>query len=276
MSTKLIIGCGYLGRRIGAHWQQQGNTVYVTTRREEQAEIFKKVGFHPVICDVTKPDTLNLPEVETVVHCVGRDRLAEPTMYEVYVQGLANVLKQLPTPKKFIYVSSSSVYGQSDGEMVDETSATEPVDESGQIVLEAEQLLQSSNKQAIILRFAGIYGPDRLMGASILRANRPLRGNPDKWLNLIHVEDGVRAVLAAESLAEVGGIYNVCDDHPTTRREFYTFLAEQLQTSPPNFQPGPSPRSGNRQIDNRRMREKLNVKLAYPNFREGIAASMES
>src|SRR5256886_16983899 len=82
-------------------------------------------------------------------------------MRAVYVDGLRNVLSRLRAPRRFLYVSSTSVYGQRDGEEVDETSATEPVEESGRVVLEAESVLRSVCPEAVVLRFAGIYGPGR-------------------------------------------------------------------------------------------------------------------
>ena len=79
-------------------------------------------------------------------------------MQAVYVDGLANVLDQLPRPNCFLYISSSSVYGQTGGGWVDETAPTEPNEDAGRIVLEAENLLRAKLPDAIVLRFAGIYG----------------------------------------------------------------------------------------------------------------------
>mgnify|MGYP002400673341 CR=1 FL=1 len=84
-------------------------------------------------------------------------------MRDVYVNGLGNVLAALPPCDRFLYVSSTSVYGQADGSVVDETSPTEPLGDSGRTVLEAERLLQALLPSAIGLRFAGIYGPGRLL-----------------------------------------------------------------------------------------------------------------
>ena len=198
--STLIIGCGYLGRRAAAAWREEGRMVYAFTRN--RAEVLKETGFTPIPGDVTDPSTLkNLPQVETVLYAVGLDRSAGKSMRAVYVDGLANVLDALPSPAKFLYVSSSSVYGQSNGEWVTEESPTEPAEESGKVVREAEQLLQKRMPTAVVLRFAGIYGPGRLLRESAVRAGEPLIGDADKWLNLIHVNDGVRAVLAAEAKA---------------------------------------------------------------------------
>jgi nucleoside-diphosphate-sugar epimerase len=201
-------------------------------------------------------------------------------MRESYVQGLENVLGALPPPGRLIYVSSTSVYGQRQGEEVDETAKTEPVDESGRVVLEAEQVVRRMNPSAIILRFAGIYGPGRLLRRQTIERGEPILGDPDRWLNLIQVEDGVAAVLAAQEQGRLGGTYNVADDQPVQRREFYTALAGLIGALMPRFiapapgSPMPNHERTNRRIVNRRMREELAVQLRYPTYESGLVESM--
>src|SRR5439155_189198 len=114
------------------------------------AKEFRAEGLEPVVCDVTDPTSLvRLPAVETVVYCVGLDRSAGQSMRVVYVDGLRNVLSRLPAPRRLLYVSSTSVYGQRGGEEVDERSVTEPVEESGRVVLEAESVLRSACPEAV-------------------------------------------------------------------------------------------------------------------------------
>jgi nucleoside-diphosphate-sugar epimerase len=127
------------------------------------------------------------------------------------------------------------------------TNATEPRDESGRIVREAETLLTTD---AVVLRFAGIYGPGRLIGAVGLRAGKPIAGDPNGWLNLIHVADGANAVVAAIDRGQ--GVYNVADGSPVLRCDFYSYLAELIGAGFPTFSPiGDAP---NRRINARRMR----------------------
>ena len=195
-------------------------------------------------------------------------------MREVYVAGLANVLDTLPPCDRFIYVSSTSVYGQTDGTWVNEDSATEPLEESGKVVRDAEQLLRSRRPDAIVLRFAGIYGPNRLLRQRHLLAGEPLVGDVEKWLNLVHVDDGEDAVLLAESHGVPGETYNVADDAPVTRREFYTHLAELLGVSEAKFNHRPEPDSANRRVSNRLARERLRWSLRFPSYREGLPAAV--
>ncbi len=276
---KLIVGCGYLGRRVAALWLRQGHRVFATTRH--RADELRGLGVEPVICDVVTGTGLEvLPAAATVVYCVGFDRSTGLTMRDVYLRGLENVLNRLPVPGRFLYVSSTGVYGQTQGEEVDETAATEPAEESGRVVLEAERLLRARLPRAIVLRFAGIYGPGRLLRRQAIEAGEALVGDAEKWLNLIHVEDGAAAVLAAEARGTDGVACNVCDDCPVRRREFYTEMARVLGAPPPHFVPPaagaplPPHERSNRRILNRRLREELGFCLDYPSYREGLIVSL--
>jgi nucleoside-diphosphate-sugar epimerase len=195
-------------------------------------------------------------------------------MREVYVEGLGNVLAALPAAGKFLYVSSTSVYGQADGSVVDEGSPTEPTEEAGRVVREAELLLRERCPAAVVLRFAGIYGPDRVLRRQALLNGEPLVGDAEKWLNLIHVEDGARAVLAAEERGRPGETYLVADDTPVRRREFYTHLAKVLGAPEARFEPGGLVVEANRRVTNRTARAELRWEPRYPSYVEGLAVSL--
>lgn len=278
MADKLIIGCGYLGRRIAALWCAHKHRVFATTRSTARADEWRALGLQPILCDVLDPASLrSLPRAESIAYCIGFDRSTGVSMRSLYVDGLANVLAALPQPApRFVHVSSTSVYGQTDGEEVDENATTEPQEESGKVVLEAEQLLRSRFPSAIILRFAGIYGPGRLLRAQSIKAGEPIVGDAEKWLNLIHVEDGAAVVAAADERAAPGSIYNVSDGSPVRRRVFYAKLAEVLSAPQPRFVPLvpgeviPPHERGHRRIVSRRIREELGVTLRYPDYEAGL------
>jgi nucleoside-diphosphate-sugar epimerase len=275
----LIVGCGYLGTRIADLWRKAGCRVHATTRRSDRLSTLAGQGLIPVLFDVLTSSE-PLPAADTTLYCVGLDRTAGSSMREVYVDGLANTLGSLRPGGRLLYVSSSSVYGQSAGEEVDETATTEPTDDSGRVVLEAEQLLRARRPDAVVLRFSGIYGPGRLLRAQAIRSGEPLVGDADKWLNLIHVEDGAAAVFAAAEQAAPGETYNVSDDRPVRRREFYRHLAVLLGAPEPRFvapapgRPSPPHERNNRRIVNRKMQTELGVALRYPSYLEGLPASL--
>jgi nucleoside-diphosphate-sugar epimerase len=266
-----------LGARVAALWHSQGDHVYATTRKPSRIDEIRRLGAEPVVCDILDPASLrSLPAVAAVVHCVGLDRAAGVTMRTVYVDGLANLLAALPAEHKFVHVGSTSVYGQTGGEEVDETAATEPDEESGRVVLEAERLLRGRRQNAIILRFAGIYGPGRWLRAQSIRNGEPIVAAPERWLNLIHVEDGAAAVAAAMERARPGAIYNVSDGSPVRRREFYVRLAAMLGAPPPRFvspppgKPLPPHERADRRIISQRIRDDLGWSPRFSSYLEGL------
>ena len=265
----LIVGCGYLGARAGRAWLDAGRTVVALTRG--RADSLLSQGFAPITGDVLDPDSLrSLPAASTILYAVGLDRSAGRSMREVYIDGLRNVLAALPAGGRFVSISSTSVYGQTDSELVDESTATEPLEENGRIILEAERLLREYRPDATILRFAGIYGPARQLRKQPLLNGEPYTGDAEKWLNLIHVADGVGAILAAER-GKPGGTFNIADDTPVSRREFYTELARLLNAPEARFEPAPqTAKEANRRISNASARAELGFAPAYPSFREGL------
>jgi nucleoside-diphosphate-sugar epimerase len=279
MGPNLVIGCGYLGRRVARHWQNQGKRVMALTRG--RGNELRGLGIEPIIGDVLDEKSLaSLPRAETILYAVALDRTSGRSFREVYLQGLQNVMRLAPPCRRFIYVSSISVYGQSNGEEVDEMSATEPKEENGRIIHEAEAKLNRGVPGAIILRFAGIYGPGRIIRRAAIERGEPLLGDADKWLNLIHVDDGAQAILAAETRGKAGEIYLIADDRPVRRREFYTFTAELLKAPTAVFAPRSTGdpclphNQTNRRIANRKMRQELGVNLQYADYRSGLPASI--
>lgn len=236
-----------------------------------------------MIGDVLDPESLRkLPQAETVLYAVGFDRSAQPSKRTVYVDGLSNVLREVgSTCERFVYISSTSVYGQDVGELVDESSPTEPTEESGCICCDAEAVVRQTMSSANVLRLAGIYGPGRLLArVEQLRRGDRLTGNPEAWLNLIHVDDAVRAVLATETRGAPGATYLVCDDRPLHRREYYAALAEKVGAPPPQFEgwaaDAPERSRLNKRCVNRRLREELQVELQFPTVIEGLRSLPEA
>lgn len=277
-NAKLIIGCGYLGQRVAALWRAQGDEVFATTRNRERFPELMSLGLQPIRFDVTAVNE-PLPCVQTVLYAVGFDRAAGVAMREVYVEGLRKSLDALPSSvERIIYISSTGVYGQNDGSVVDEESPTEPAREGGQVVLAAERTLRDHplGKCAIILRLAGIYGPGRLPRLDAIRAGEPLVTPTDSYLNLIHVDDAARIVLLVEQHATPPRTYLVADGHPVKRRSFYQEIARRLGLPRPNFvepspeNPAPSRAESNKRLDLRRLLTELPVQLQYPNYRHGL------
>jgi len=283
--NQLVLGCGYLGERVAAAWRQRGGEVYAVTRSESRAAHLRAIGLRPIVGDLTRAIDLSaVGAVDTALFAVGYDRTSGQSIREVYVDGLRRVLDRLPpSVARFIYISSTGVYGRASGEWLDETSPCQPTRAGGQACWEAESLLRGHplGSRAIILRLAGIYGPGRLPKLRELCAGQPLAVDPQGFLNLIHADDAVAAVLAAERL-EPPDLILVSDGCPVQRGAFYRELARQCGAPEPTFAPpeaaatASSRLSSDKRIDNRRMRERLQLSLLYPSYREGLAAIVAS
>jgi nucleoside-diphosphate-sugar epimerase len=292
--SMLIFGCGYLGERVARRWRAAGRHVVVATRHVERASDFQRRGYGVILADVTRPESLtNLPQTETVLFAVGHDRTANRSIEEVYVGGVRNVLAALPAESgRLIYISTTGVYGDAKGDWVDEETPPDPQRDGGRASWSAEQLLTAHplGARSIILRLAGIYGPGRVPFLRELRAGEPIPAPSAGHLNLIHVDDAATAVVAAAEISprditernRKRRVYCVSDGHPVRRGEFYQEVARQVGAPPPQFvEPDPaSPRAAraaaDRRVRNDRMLAELCVELAYPNYRAGLAALLET
>lgn len=282
--AKLIIGCGYLGERVARLWTGAGEEVFAVTRSSERAGQLAELGISPIIADVAGPVGLPpLPPVETALFAVGYDRTAArasgPSIREVYAGGARRAALALTAVERFIYISSTGVYGQVTGEEVDEHSPCRPTREGGKAALAAEQALEESPvaQQLIILRLAGIYGPGRIPRSADLLQGKPIDAPADGFLNLIHVDDAAKIILLTEG-AMPPRTYVVSDGHPVVRGDYYRELARLLSAPAPTFvePPADSPaaqRAGSdKRVNPRRMLAELKPSLAYPSYREGLAA----
>lgn len=295
-NSLLVVGCGYLGLRVARRFRDAGKVVHAMTRWADRAASFRESGFEPVVADITAPETLEqLPATDAVLIAVGYDRGSGKSIGEVYVQGVEHLLARLPeTVKRLIYISSTGVYGQSDGSWVDESSVCEPVREGGRACLEAEHRIEASRfaDRAIILRLAGIYGPGRIPSRAAIERGEPLEVPVDGYLNLIHVEDAASVVLACIDFARAPRTWLVSDGQPVLRREYYAEVARILHAPPPQFvehalvkTQTPEQVQGvharargdaDKRISNRRLREELRVQFAFPSYRQGLAAILAS
>jgi len=270
---RLVVGCGYLGRRVARLWREAGDDVYATTRGDN-ATALSREGLRPLTMDVTRGVLSALPVVDTVVFAVGLDRRSGATMSDIHVEGLRAVLDALPGETgRVIYVSSTGVYAQDGGEWVDEESVCEPVREGGRACLAGERLLfaHARGRDPVVLRLAGLYGPGRVPRSADVAASRSIAGSSDAFLNLIHVDDAARAVVGAATLRPVmNRTYVISDGHPPTRREYLATLATRMGVAPPRFTGGRG--LGKRARNDLAVRE-LGLRLNYPSYREGLAAS---
>jgi nucleoside-diphosphate-sugar epimerase len=274
----LVIGCGYLGRRVAALWLGEGMQVSALTRSPTNAAALAEQGIEPIVGDVLLPETLRaLPSADVALYAVGYDRHATATKRDVYVRGLSQVLQRIvPNVGRLLYVSSTSVYGQDAGEAIDETSATFPTTEDGQIVLAAEETVRQAcpGGMATVLRFSGIYGPGRLLRRiEAVRGGEPINANPDGFLNLIHVDDGAAVISQLARRESIQSTYLVTDDRPVRRREYYSLLARLVGASEPvfHFATNAGRTAGlNKRCSNARLKSELGDVWRFPTIETGL------
>lgn len=280
----LVIGCGYLGRRVAAQWLSRGHAVSALTRSEENAAALRSSGIEPVLGDILEPSSLrSLPTADIVLYAVGYDKRAGTDKRRVYVDGLTNVLVRIaPWVERFLYVSSTSVYGQDAGEWIDETSPCSPATEDGRICLAAEEtiwsFLSKESNAATVVRLAGLYGPGRLLRRiDSLRSREPIQANPEAFLNLIHVDDAARIIDELGQHGRRETHYVLCDDRPVRRREYYSRLAELVGAPPPQFDSVAIDASRlNKRCSNARIRAELGDMFHFPTFETGLPQALAS
>jgi nucleoside-diphosphate-sugar epimerase len=194
----------------------------------------------------------------------------------VHVDGLARLLDALAGSPRVILSSSTGVWGDEGGGIVTEETPTNPGREAGRVLVEAESLLQSHPKgPGAALRFAGLYGPDRLPRLDDLKAGRPIAADPDSWLNLIHVDDAASVVCAVAAAATPRPLYVVSDGHPVLRRDWYGHLAAITGSPSPTWDLSlPRTRGADKRVDPSLLFHDLPIPLAYPDPLRGIEAVM--
>jgi nucleoside-diphosphate-sugar epimerase len=276
MRRILIAGCGYVGTATAdlfhaAQWKVEG-----WTHSTESAAQLAGKPYTVRAVDIADGQAVEEEEArfDAVVHCASSGGAGAEGYRRVYFEGAKNLLATL-RPRTFVYTSSTSVYAQTDGEWVDETSAAEPGHETGMILRETEELVRQNG--GLIARLAGIYGPGRsALLRKFLSGEARIDEGGERYLNQVHRDDIATALLLLASLPNDSGIVNVSDDQPLTQRECYQCLATQLNRPLPAV----APRSGerkrgpsNKRVSNRKLRA-LGWEPRFPSFPIGIERSV--
>jgi nucleoside-diphosphate-sugar epimerase len=285
----LIIGCGYVGTPLGVELTRLGHQVCGVTRSAQNHTALQAHSIQPFMADIVQRadlDKLPLP-FDWVVNTVSSNQGGVEEYKKTYQDGTRNLIDWLGAspPKKFVYTSSTSVYGQTDGSQVKESSPAEPTSETGQILVATEKLLLDAAREkklpAIILRVAGIYGPGRgHLFLQYLKDEARIAGRGEGLLNMIHRDDVVNCIIAALKNGHAGEIYNAVDDEPVPRIHFFRWLSETLGKNMPPFGDEPAPANRkravtNKKVLNRKLKAELGYQFKYPTFRQGYTAEIQ-
>ncbi len=289
----VIFGCGYVGGALAERATANGAKVTALTRNREKAAELGAGGIEVVVDDLAGESWHEAiaPGADHAVVCVSATAPTPEGYRRSYVDGVRSVLAWAargPVPVgTMVYTSSTGVYPQGGGAVVDESAETDAASPTGRILVEAEDLVRSAPSSAVartfILRLAGIYGPGRHSLLDQLRAGAAsINGRGGHRLNLIHRDDVVSAMLAClkSGPEQFGGTFNVSDGHPATKAEVVTWLAERLGRAPPLFdETSPSIRRGGagvpaRIINSERIRREFGWTPRHRDFREGYTAML--
>lgn len=290
MAHALILGCGYTGERLARRLLEEGHRVTGSTRSRQRAEELRSRGIEPVHLDVSDPESVRelsglAPDV--VFYLVPPLRDVDEPGREV--GDVIDVLGRAPLDC-FVYVSSTSVYGDRGGDRVDETTEPRPDSSTGRARLTAERTVLekgwSRDARPRIARVSGIYGPGRTLRDRIRKGRHPIVEDADAVTNRIHVDDLVAGLVAVWRRGRNGRIYNLADGQPLPSSEYARITAAHLGVELPvisleeareRYAAGRLARKlGSKRVENRRLREELGVELRYPSVREGLPAALRA
>ncbi len=272
--TLVSIGHGFSARALAARLLARGWRVIGTTRSADKAQAIRATGAEAVIWPGGDLAPL-IAEASHLLISVAPDAEGDPVLRDLGMPLPANRIRWAG------YLSTTGVYGDRDGGWVDESSDCHPATRRGQWRLSAEQAWARAGLPLHIFRLAGIYGPGRGPFAKVRNGTARRIIKPGQVFSRIHVDDIATVLEASIARPNPGAIYNVCDDEAAPPQDVIGHAAELLGLPMPEAvafdeaEMSPMARSfyaESKRVSNRRLREELGVTLAYPSYREGLAA----
>lgn len=280
-----IIGCGYTGRRLAERWKDSGARVRGFASRAASLQSIEAAGAEARLLNLDLPVAPLDFTGQLVYYAVPPARQSGDPRLERFLAGVAGL------PDRLIYLSTTGVYGDQAGAMVDEDTPPAPRTERAQRRVAAEIALrswaQARRVSWCVLRVAGIYGPGRLPLDRLRRAVPAILPDEATPSNRIHVTDLVTVCVAAGSAAAADRrIYNVSDGSEYTLTDYLGRVAAIARLpAPPLISRAEAERTASasswsflaesRRADNSRMLRELKVQLEYRDLDRGIRASLE-
>jgi nucleoside-diphosphate-sugar epimerase len=212
---------------------------------------------------------------DLVIHCASTRGGDAESYRRLYLGGTQNLADRF-VGATLLFTSSTSVYAQTEGEWVDESSAVRPAHERGELLVQAEQLVLA--RGGIAARVAGIHGPARsALLTRFLSGKASVDPAADRFVNQVHRDDVVTALLKLSEMSLPGSaVYNIVDDTPLLRSECYRWLAQRLRRPVPGgAADGGEPKRGrsNKRVSNARLRG-CGWEPRYPSFSVAMEQSI--
>lgn len=275
----LIAGCGDIGGRLASQLLPQGWTVY-GLRRSVAKLPPSVIGVSGDLFDARMPAQWPEGRIDYLVYCATPTVRDEAGYRAAYIEGLRHVLawteRSGQKPKRILFVSSSSVYGQQQGEWVDETSPADASGFSGQVMSEAEKVALSSDVPATVVRLTGIYGPGRSDLMNRVRQGYSVAVDPPLYGNRIHADDAAGLLAFLVQADAVGVALDDCyigvDDAPAPLAEVVDWMRERLGVTHWSDEHSVR-RAGSKRCSNARAKA-LGWAPRYASYREGYEAML--
>lgn len=240
----IIAGCGFLGERIADLLHDAGHAIVALAHSEESIRRLSQVKpWRLAACDIgdaasvaALASKLGGESVTAIVHCASSNRGGLGAYRRVYSDGMANLLAAFPDAF-IVFASSTSVYSQTDGSVVDESSPAEPSRDTGKVLRQVEE--QVLARHGAVARLAGLYGPGRsFMLRNLLEGKAVIEGagGQGRILNQVHRDDAAAAIVRL-LLQRSAGFFNVADSQPMTQRECYEALSARFGVAMPSVAP---------------------------------------
>jgi nucleoside-diphosphate-sugar epimerase len=281
MAKILIVGCGAIGYELATTLAVAGHDVTGLKRNPPSVNHEKFNYFRADISSAADLETLDT-DFEHIFFIVSADSRNETSYHDIYETGIDNLINRLAqsdSQASWIFVSSTSVYGQSQGEWVDEDSATTPSKSTSLKIVNAERKLMALNPANIVVRFSGIYGPGREYLLRMARQTPAIQQKPPYFTNRIHQRDcvGILAFLIEQRLAGVSleQCYLASDDDPAHLWEVMTWLAGQMQCNLPLSKITENDGDMNKRCRNDRIK-RLGYQFIYPDYKKGYLELIQS
>jgi nucleoside-diphosphate-sugar epimerase len=280
----VIFGCGYVGAAV-ARWAADAQLrVTALTRNAASAIVLREVGIDTIVADLAGHawhDELPVAP-DFALNCVGSGGSGAEAYRRSYLEGMESISAWAAAHggiQTLLYTSSTSVYPQGNGAVLDELAPVGASTDRTQVLIDTEARVRTGGaawRRWFVLRLAGIYGPGRHQLLEQVRGGE-VTGAGENHLNLIHRDDIVTAVaaciLAPESTANE--IFNVADDGRARKSDIVAWLAGQLERPVPRFTGAPAGGrravTPDRVISNEKLKATLGWRPRYPTFREGYA-----
>ncbi len=284
----LIVGSGDVARRILSRLARRYR-VYALLRDASRAAVWRCSGAVPVLADLD--DRASLQRLAGLADCVLH--LAPPPAAGQDDRRTRNLLAALgkgkSLPRRLIYVSTTGVYGDCSGAAIDETRRLNPESARAGRRVAAENSLRAWGRRTgvtvSILRAPGIYAADRLPLERLQKGLPALVDRDDVYTNHIHADDLAAACIAAMRRGGSNRVYNVVDDSDLKMADYFDRVADAFALPrPPRLTRAEAGQClsplqmsfmrESRRIGNRRLKEELNLRLAYPTVDDGIAEAV--